>query len=264
MLNVTGGYYIRFADKAVQDICVANWGDGIGITEAQIAAVTTLGAKFKGNTEITSFNELEKFTGVTKLGTQEWNDYLSTFKGCTNLKSVILPDSVKQINYQVFYGCSSLSFVNLENQNIESIWVAAFMNCTSLSVEVDLPNLKSIGNTSSFAKSGITKVKNLGKITSIGGGWGANEGVFYGCASLSFVRLPNTLTSIGVQAFYNCSSLTTFIVEAETPPTLDSSALSNTNNCPIYVPDASVDAYKNASGWSSFASRIKPLSEYVE
>ena len=32
----------------------------------------------------------------------------------------------------------------------------------------------------------------------------------------------------------------------------------------IYVPDSAVEAYKAATGWVSYASRIKPLSEYVE
>jgi hypothetical protein len=32
----------------------------------------------------------------------------------------------------------------------------------------------------------------------------------------------------------------------------------------IYVPDSSVDAYKAAENWSTYASRIYPLSEYVE
>jgi len=33
----------------------------------------------------------------------------------------------------------------------------------------------------------------------------------------------------------------------------------DTNNCPIYVPAASVDAYKSASGWSAYASRIQAI-----
>ena len=65
-LNVAGGYYIRFADKVVQDICAASWGDGMGITEAQAAAVTTIGAKFRGNTEIKTFDEFSKFTNITE------------------------------------------------------------------------------------------------------------------------------------------------------------------------------------------------------
>ena len=234
------------------------------INKAEAASVTSLGTVFKGNTEITSFDELQYFTRVTKLGTQEFSDNQSTFKGCVNLTSVALPDSVKQINYQVFANCSSLSFVNLENQNLESIWLGAFLNCTSLSGEVDLPNLKYLG-VSAFASTGITKVKSLGNITSIVGGWGANEGVFYNCVNLSFVRLPKTLTSIGVQTFCNCSSLRTLVVESETPPTLGGNCLGGTNSgLLIYVPDNSLDTYKTTDGWVSYADKIKPLSGYVE
>jgi len=37
------------------------------------------------------------------------------------------------------------------------------------------------------------------------------------------------------------------------------SALENTNNCPIYVPSASVNAYKTATNWSTYASRIQAI-----
>lgn len=257
---------ITFEDPAVETVCLANFDYNSNgyISKAEAMSVTNIGTVFKGNTEITSFDELQYFTGVTKLGTQEYNDNQSTFKGCVNLTSVVLPDSVKQINHQVFADCSSLSFVNLENQNLENIWLGAFLNCTSLSGEVDLPNLKSLA-TSAFAATGITKVKSLGNITSIGGGWGANEGVFQNCVNLSFVRLPKTLTSIGIQAFYNCSNLRTLVVESETPPTFGGNCLGGTNSgLLIYVPDNSLDTYKTTAGWVSYADKIKPLSEYTE
>jgi len=40
---------------------------------------------------------------------------------------------------------------------------------------------------------------------------------------------------------------------------LGASAFNDTNNCPIYVPSESVEAYKSASGWSNYASRIQPI-----
>ena len=54
------------------------------------------------------------------------------------------------------------------------------------------------------------------------------------------------------------------IVKATTPPTLGTNGSMGYGNSPIYVPDASVDAYKSATNWSVIASRICPLSEYVE
>lgn len=76
-LIVEGGYYIRFADPVVQQICATNWGDGVGITKEQAAAVTNFAGKFTGNTEITAFCEIEKFTGL---------EYLyQAFQNCENL-----------------------------------------------------------------------------------------------------------------------------------------------------------------------------------
>ena len=53
---------IVFADANIKAICVSNWDtDGDGeLSKAEAAAVTNLGTVFKDNTEITSFNELQK------------------------------------------------------------------------------------------------------------------------------------------------------------------------------------------------------------
>lgn len=84
-LIVEGGYYIRFADPVVQEICATNWGDGAGtgITKEQAAAVKTFGTTsiFKGNTEITAFPEIKYFTGLTSLS--------NAFAGCINLSGEI-------------------------------------------------------------------------------------------------------------------------------------------------------------------------------
>ena len=82
------------------------------------------------------------------------------------------------------------------------------------------------------------------------------------CTALKKVVAQNTLTSIKRDAFRNSNNLTNITILAETPPVLEGSTVfDNTNNCPIYVPAESVDAYKAATNWSSLASRIKPISE---
>ena len=50
-----------------------------------------------------------------------------------------------------------------------------------------------------------------------------------------------------------------------TPPIMsNTSSLTSTNNCLIYVPDESVNAYKTATNWTTVASRIHPISEIEE
>jgi hypothetical protein len=87
-----------------------------------------------------------------------------------------------------------------------------------------------------------------------------DNNAFNGCDGLTTVIMPSTITSIGDRAFNGCDGLTSVTIKATTPPTLGQSAFNNTNNCPIYVPAASVDTYKAANGWSTYASRIQAIS----
>lgn len=85
---------------------------------------------------------------------------------------------------------------------------------------------------------------------------------FNNCLSLTSIDIPASVTSIQTRAFYNCTGLVTMIVRNTTPPTMPDNAILNTNSlADIYVPDASVNNYKTATGWSSKASIIKGISE---
>lgn len=79
---------------------------------------------------------------------------------------------------------------------------------------------------------------------------------------LTTVTFPDTVKRIGNYAFYGNLQLTEVISLATTPPTMQNYALQgNTALTSIYVPDASVSTYQSTSGWSSFASIIKPISQ---
>ena len=183
VLNVTGGYYIRFADKAVQDICAANWGDGLGTTKAQAAAVTSLGTKFKNNTSITEFMELGKF-GVTSIAADG-------FLGCTNLTKVDL-SKISALNSQAFRDC--VNFAGDGNGDLR------------------LPSLTSIANHAfggynTVKCEGLRRVLDLGSITTLPDAANGYSGVFRNQINLTEVHLPDTLTTIGSGCFELCSSL---------------------------------------------------------
>ncbi|RHO73429.1 hypothetical protein DW083_06165 [Parabacteroides sp. AF48-14] len=83
------------------------------------------------------------------------------------------------------------------------------------------------------------------------------------CYELSKVVIPANVSDLGVETYYGCRSLKYIKAITITPPTIDTSTFYNTNNCPIYVPDESVDTYKTATNWSALAARIKPMSDFA-
>ena len=107
---------VHFADKEVERLCLENFdsnGDGM-ITGDEARAVTSLGSIFKGNKIIRSFDEMQYFTGVTRLS-------VSCFLDCTGLESVVFPSSLTSIGNKAFNGCSSLVSITLLNTEPYSI-----------------------------------------------------------------------------------------------------------------------------------------------
>lgn len=199
-----------------------------------------LGDKAFEGTKITSFAAPCKEMGHT------------VFYGCDELRNVELPN-VELFGDKSFTRCHSLS--SLYMPNVKRLEDETLNECTSLK-EFDFSKIEFIGYyccyQCSFSKAILPEVVEI------------RARAFYLCSSLILVDMSK-IEKINWGAFHSCTSLRAIVVRNATPPTLeDNSVFGNTNNCPIYVPDASIEAYKSATNWTIYASRIKPLSEYVE
>ena len=76
------------------------------------------------------------------------------------------------------------------------------------------------------------------------------------------ITLPDGLQSIGLKAFQNCFSLHTVTCLAEIPPTLGSGIFFNCDALTaIQVPAGSVEDYKQAVNWSTYADKIVTIPE---
>ena len=186
---------IQFADLEAKAICVANWDtDGDGeLSKDEAAQVTNIGTIFKSNESITSFDELQYFTGLTSLG-------YSAFEGCSNLTSVTFGNGLKSIGSWAFYRCSGLPSVTIPN-SVTSVGEGAFSYCSGMTSATIGNNVTSIGNSAFSYCSDLTSVTIGSSVASIG------NSAFVGCSSLTSVNIPNSVTSIAAGTFWGCTSL---------------------------------------------------------
>ena len=139
----------------------------------------------------------------------------SAFSGCSGLTSFTIPNSITSIGSYAFYGCSGLTSVTIPN-NVSSIGNSAFAECCSLiSMIVEVGNEKYdsrnacnaiIETSSNTLISGCKNTYIPNSIISIG------DNAFYRCSSLTSMTIPNSVSSIGNNAFYECDKLTSVII----------------------------------------------------
>ena len=226
------------------------------------SSVTSIGmSAFYHRTSLTSINIPE---GVTSIGG-------GAFTGCTSLKSITIPSSVKTMGNGVFVNCSSLESINI-SEGVTSIGGGTFRGCSSLT-SITLPSsVTSIGegvfngcnllqiivasdnaNYSSYYGSlynkdktefirvagGVSTVEILDTVKSIG------DNAFYGCTSLTSINIPEGVTSIGDGAFSGCSSLESITIPSSVK------TMGNT----IFANCSSLESIEIPSGTTSIGER---------
>lgn len=186
------------------------------------------------------FSGCYKLKGTINLPTGVTSIPNSCFANCFSITKVIIPNTVTSLGSSVFSACYSLEELVLPQSGITSIGASDFQNCYNLSGTINIPEGVTTIGASAFQNS-------IFKITEI--------------------TIPSTVTSIGNYAF--SSAFKTQVettpnkivhVKATTPPTAGTQIFSSIANLSseltIYVPAASVNAYKTATNWKTYKDII--------
>ncbi len=184
-------------------------------------------------------------------GLKRIEDY--EFNACTSLKSIALPSTLEEIGNGAFSGSALESIVlpeSLTELGCEAFWSSAIES-------IVLPeSLTELGSGAFGSCENLTDIVIPSKITTI-------DRPFSDCTQLQSVTLGAGVKTISYGTFYYTTGLKNIKVFALEPPTFEDSDPFTDNqfdNCILYVPKASLDAYKKDVQWSKFAN-IKASDE---
>ena len=193
-----------------------------------------------------------------------------TFKNYSALETITIEEGASGISVgsHVFDGLSSLVNFNVDPAAFVSLGFEAFKD-TTIWDEVIFSNVTTI-QAQAFRGSSISKIK-LPSVETMPDALNY-DGIFSYCPNLVLVDIGANCTSIGSDSFGRFIGTSgnniTVVVRATSPPSLGGPLINktwvNATVGRLYVPDASVNAYKTATNWSQYADIIYPLSEYVE
>ncbi len=153
------------------------------------------------------------------------------FMNNISLELLDMGDYAQETNRMLCKGATNLKKV-VVSKSLTKVDAQAFMNCTSLAEISDIPD----------------------SCTGIYGDY--NNEVFRNCTSMKSITVGRGMQRIGWGTFRDCTAMESFYIKATTPPTLDGDVFTN-NPCTIYVPIGCGTAYKTATNWSTYASRIQ-------
>ena len=143
--------------------------------------------------------------------------YTGAFNGCTNVTSVIIPNGVLSIGVGAFQGCTGLTNVTLAD-SVTSIGNEAFQGCTSLA-NVGIPSgVTSLGTGLFFACTSLVAItadpQNPAFSSFNGVLFDKSQStlVVYPAGLAGGYAIPSSVTTIGVDAFATCGSLTSVVI----------------------------------------------------
>lgn len=177
------------------------------------------------------------------------------FRGCTNLKNIIIPNKVTSIEERTFYECKGLVSVVIPN-SVKSIEYEAFNGCSALK-SIVLPEGMTLIKKWTFADcSSLVDVTLPSTMTTL------EYGAFENCTSLRSVTIPNSVNTVDAP-FYGCSSLS----DIKVPDYLyETSIFSGTGITDITVPEGTtvVGSFADCTKLASitFPEGIKALTDF--
>ena len=168
---------------------------------------------------------------------------------CISLKNVSVPNGLETIPDNAFSECRSLEKITMP-ETVTSLGRSALNECLAMK-ELYLPEKVSAIDGNVFRKDWLLEeIRLTNGITEI------PDYAFSGCHMLTELVIPAAVTAVTKCAFENCKGMKRYYFLPVSPPKLSGATVFSgiSDDCKIYVPKGSLEAYQTANSWSNFAS----------
>lgn len=178
----------------------------------------------------------------------------SAFECLMRMTKFVVPEGVTTIGEQAFNTCYNFESIVLP-ESVETIGSRAFDDCDKMK-EITIPSkVTELSNELLVRCNLLEKVNLPDGITTIG------NGTFGYCPNLKTIEIPQNVTKMGYDVFAQCTALKEIHCKATTPPVAQNGDVSIFRNftkseCTLYVPTGSLNAYKNSTEWKGFKNII--------
>lgn len=249
-----------------------DWGDGTYNVYTDSTKQSQISHTYQANGEydISISNDIDSFALYAKSPTPYQNTHVTRIHNIAS-KATFSPFFWEGDHDQwsfFFAGCTALESVDMSESSIETIfgmfgeWARFDGQLKNLRELIIPRTLVSIDNRAFYnftgwdSSAGIDLPRGLEKV-------GLRSGInIFRNTPFAYVHLPDTVLAFnGSYHFYGDSY--PVIIDAIVPPTVSSKNVLENFKGKFYVPDESVESYRSAEYWSSFASSILPRSEYT-
>lgn len=163
-----------------------------------------------------------------------------SFRDCSNLITINLPNSITKIGSGAFFECGKLSYLNLSSSLLEierGAFAGTAIDRITIPEGITRLELDLFGNNANLKY--VTLPSTLTKI---------ERGVFWNCPELEHITIPENVTTIGEYCFFGCDKLTDIYNLSSTPQNIPP-IHRNPSQITLHVPAESVESYKNAPYW---------------
>lgn len=193
------------------------------------------------------------------------------FYNSEGMTSVIVPQSITNIGRSAFYGCNALKYIEIADGDTPLSFSDNYqfrvspLDSAYIGRDLEYGGSSKYKGVSPFVGTRASQYTPIRKVEFGDSVRAIGKSLFQYCVSLERVIIGKNVTDVANKAFDSCSGLSVVNCKALIPPTCSNSSEFKSTSAALYVPEKTLESYRNAKGWTNFAKIFEgtPVPDFI-